>query len=82
MVFSVNTLLLFPWYVVNGGMPTESPKVIFVADNELLERLDDYQFGNRIRNRSEAIRRLLDEALRRHEKKDYKKYPPKVTPFI
>ena len=50
-------------------MPTESPKIIFVADEKLIERLDDFQFGNRIRNRSEAIRRLLDEALKKYEKK-------------
>ena len=50
-------------------MPTEKPKIIFVADNELLERLDDFRFDNRINTRSEAIRRLLDEALKKYEKK-------------
>jgi metal-responsive CopG/Arc/MetJ family transcriptional regulator len=50
-------------------MPTEKPKIIFVADEKLLERLDDFRFGNRINTRSEAIRRLLDEALKKHEKK-------------
>ena len=53
-------------------MPTEKPKIIFVADNELLERLDDFRFDNRINTRSEAIRRLLDEALKKYEKKDKK----------
>ena len=53
-------------------MPTEKPKIIFVADNELLERLDDFRFENRINTRSEAIRRLLDEALKKYEKKDKK----------
>ena len=50
-------------------MPTEKPKIIFVAENELLERLDDFRFENRINTRSEAIRRLLDEALKKYEKK-------------
>jgi metal-responsive CopG/Arc/MetJ family transcriptional regulator len=50
-------------------MPTEKPKIIFVADNDLLERLDDFRFDNRINTRSEAIRRLLDEALKKYEKK-------------
>ncbi len=50
-------------------MPTEKPKIIFVADDELIERLDDFRFGNRINTRSEAIRRLLDEALKKYEKK-------------
>ena len=48
-------------------MPTEKPKIIFVADNELLEQLDDYRFTNRINSRSEAIRRLLKKALKEHE---------------
>jgi len=50
-------------------MPTEKPKIIFVADNELVERLDDFRFENRINSRSEAIRRLMDKALKNYEKK-------------
>lgn len=53
-------------------MPTEKPKIIFVADNELVERLDDFRFENRINSRSEAIRRLIDEALKKYEKKSPK----------
>ena len=53
-------------------MPTEKPKIIFVADNELIERLDDFRFENRINSRSEAIRRLIDEALKKYEKKPMK----------
>jgi metal-responsive CopG/Arc/MetJ family transcriptional regulator len=53
-------------------MPTEKPKIIFVADDKLLERLDDFRFDNRINTRSEAIRRLLDEALKKYEKKPNK----------
>ena len=50
-------------------MPTEKPKIIFVADDELQNRLDDFRFENRIKTQSEAIRRLLDDALERYEKK-------------
>ena len=50
-------------------MPTEKPKVIFVADNDLLKRLDDFRYDNRIPARNEAIRRLIDESLKRYEKK-------------
>jgi len=49
-------------------MPTEKPKIIFVADEKLLERLDDYRFENRIKTQSETIRRLLDKALKQYEK--------------
>jgi metal-responsive CopG/Arc/MetJ family transcriptional regulator len=48
-------------------MPTEKPKIIFVVDQELLERLDDYRYANRIPNRSESIRRLLESALKAWE---------------
>ena len=51
-------------------MPTEKPKIIFVADDDLLKRLDDFRFENRINSRSEAIRRLIDEALKKYEKKN------------
>jgi metal-responsive CopG/Arc/MetJ family transcriptional regulator len=50
-------------------MPTERPKLIFVADKELEERIDTYWHENRLKNRSEAIRKLLDDALKRYEKK-------------
>ena len=50
------------------SMPTEKPKIIFVADKELLDRLDDFRFENRINSRSEAIRRLLEEGLKKYEK--------------
>ena len=51
------------------AMPTEKPKIIFVADEELFNRIDDFRFESRINSRSEAIRRLLEEALKRYEKK-------------
>jgi metal-responsive CopG/Arc/MetJ family transcriptional regulator len=50
-------------------MPTEKPKIIFVADDDLLERLDDYRYENRIPSRSEAIRKLLNEALKKNKNK-------------
>jgi metal-responsive CopG/Arc/MetJ family transcriptional regulator len=50
-------------------MPTDKPKVIFVADDDLIKRIDDYRFENRINTRSEAIRRLLEEALKKYKKK-------------
>ena len=49
-------------------MPTEKPKIIFVADNDLLRRLDDFRFNNRISSRSKAIRQLLEKALQEYEK--------------
>jgi metal-responsive CopG/Arc/MetJ family transcriptional regulator len=41
-------------------------------DDDLLERIDDFRFDNRINSRSEAIRRLINEALKKYEKKPQK----------
>ena len=40
----------------------------FQADDELIKRLEDYRFDNRINTMSEAIRKLLDESLKKYEK--------------
>jgi len=50
-------------------MPTNKNILNFAVDKELMKRLDDFRFDNRINTRSEAIRRLLDEALKIYEKK-------------
>ncbi|MBL7224675.1 MAG: helix-turn-helix domain-containing protein [Desulfobacteraceae bacterium] len=48
-------------------MPTEKPKIIFVADDDLFKRIDDFRFENRINSRSEAIRVLIENALALYE---------------
>jgi len=53
-------------------MPTEKPKVLLTLEEQLIERVDDYRYENRIPTRSEAIRRLLEEALSKYEKKGKK----------
>ena len=51
------------------NMPTKKDILNFAVDKNLLERLDDFRFENRINSRSEAIRRLLKEALKKYPKK-------------
>ena len=51
-------------------MPTQKDIINFAVDKDLMKRLDDFRFENRINTRSEAIRRLLDDALKRYEKRD------------
>jgi metal-responsive CopG/Arc/MetJ family transcriptional regulator len=51
------------------NMPSKIKKTLFSATEDLLKRIDDFRFQNRINSRSEAMRRLLDEALRKYEKK-------------
>ena len=48
-------------------MPTEKPKIIFVADEDLFARIDDFRFENRFENRSEAIRRLIKNGLQMNQ---------------
>ena len=40
-------------------MPSKKPKILLIVDENLLERIDDFRFENRINTRSEAIRRLI-----------------------
>ena len=49
-------------------MPTEKPKLLIVFEENMIERIDDYRYENRIPNRSEAIRRLIEDSLKRYEK--------------
>lgn len=41
----------------------KNTQVLVTISLEMLERIEDYQFGNRIKNRSEAIRILIDKGL-------------------
>ena len=49
-------------------MVTEKSRLIFVADEDLEKRIDDFRFNNRVRNRSEAIRQLIEKGLKQYEK--------------
>jgi metal-responsive CopG/Arc/MetJ family transcriptional regulator len=49
-------------------MPTEKPILTFAVDEELLKRISDFRFDNRIETRSEAIRMLVEKALKDYEK--------------
>jgi len=53
-------------------MPTEKPILTFAADNELMKRINDFRFENRIETRSEAIRMLVEKGLKEFEKKPKK----------
>ena len=45
-------------------MPSDKPKILFVVDDELLARIDDYRYANRIPSRAETIRRLVEKGLK------------------
>ena len=48
-------------------MATEKPRILLTVDEEMLKHIDDYRYENRIPTRSEAIRRLISESLKKYE---------------
>ena len=53
-------------------MATDKPRILLTVSEDLLERIDDYRFNNRIANRSEAIRLLVEAGLKAKPKKKKK----------
>ena len=53
-------------------MASKNPKILMTLNRDLIDKVDDYRYENRIPSRSEAIRRLLNEALKKYEKKGKK----------
>ncbi len=53
-------------------LPNAKPTITLTIDEELLKALEDYQFDNRIKNRSQAIAELLRKgmAIEDQENKD------------
>lgn len=45
-------------------MATKKPQVLLTLDDELLERIEDYRYENRIPTRSEALRNLIKIGLK------------------
>ena len=54
------------------AMPTKQPVVTMIFSKELLERVEDYRYANRIPTRTEAIRQLLEKGLKHSEKQTKK----------
>jgi metal-responsive CopG/Arc/MetJ family transcriptional regulator len=53
-------------------MATDKPKLLFVIPEDLLKRIDDFRYENRIPARSEAVRQLIEAGLKKQEKKPKK----------
>ncbi|WP_187442730.1 CopG family ribbon-helix-helix protein [Rossellomorea vietnamensis] len=43
--------------------PNAKPIINITIDDDLLKKVEDFQFENRIKNRSEAIRQLILKAM-------------------
>ena len=53
-------------------MPSKKPTIIFIVDDDLFKRIEDFRFDNRIANRSEAIRQLVEAGLKKKSPKKKK----------
>ena len=54
-------------------MPSNKPKILFVMEKDLFERIEDFRFNNRIASRSDAVRQLIDAGLKASDKKSKSK---------
>jgi metal-responsive CopG/Arc/MetJ family transcriptional regulator len=50
-------------------MPDKKDILTISINKDLVNRIDDFRFENRINSRSETICRLIEEALKKYEKK-------------
>ena len=54
-------------------MPTKRPIISVVLDDEMLEKVDDYRFENRISSRSKALNELIKKGIIELEKEQEEK---------
>lgn len=62
-------------------MPTQKPQYTIILDDELLKKVDDFQFNNRYRSRSSATVELIKIAMDTFEGKEPKE-PQKKEPAL
>lgn len=44
-------------------MPTLNPRITFTVSDDMMSRIDEYRFDNRIKNQTQAIVTLLNRGL-------------------
>lgn len=52
------------------NLPTKKPIISIVLDEETLQKVEDFQFGNRIQSRSKALNEIIRLGIERLEKED------------
>lgn len=62
-------------------MPTRKPMYSIILDDELLKKIDDFQFNNRYRSRSSATVELIKIAMQTLEGKEPEE-PQKKEPAL
>lgn len=54
-------------------MEKKDQKLLLMISQELLDKIDDYRFKNRINSKAEAVRQLIEKALSTSKKETAKK---------
>ena len=62
-------LIFLKLWFINSSMTTDKLRVLLTIGKDLLEKIEDFRFDNRISSRSKAIRLLIEEGLKKYEKK-------------
>lgn len=44
-------------------MPTDNPRITFTLSEDMLERIEEYKFGNRVKNQTRAVVDLINRGL-------------------
>ena len=45
------------------NMPTMNPRITFTVSDDMMKRIDEYRFDNRIKNQTQAIVALINSGL-------------------
>jgi metal-responsive CopG/Arc/MetJ family transcriptional regulator len=56
-----------------NNMPTKRPQILLTLDDDLIKRIEDFRFNNRIASRSDAVRKLIEAGLKVKKPKTKKK---------
>jgi metal-responsive CopG/Arc/MetJ family transcriptional regulator len=63
--------------MVRNRRRPEPERIAIPMPAELIKRIDDYRWSERVPSRAAAIRLLLDESLKRHER--HERHGPKPS---
>jgi hypothetical protein len=60
----LSTKQSFRYFLPRNKRVTGKPTLTFAVDEKLLDRINEFRFGNRIETKSEAVRMLVEKGLR------------------
>lgn len=52
-------------------MPTNNPRITFTVSDEMMKRIENYRYDNRMKNQTRAILDLIEKGFETIHKSDY-----------